>query len=131
MPKPTPSSDESLDQAIETALAREDRELLERISGDAGHIEQSLLLFRGRTAWVNGVVFVSQAVLFAGGIWSGWNFFQAETALSALHWGLPSAVLLIMSLMLKLALWPVMQSNRVLVAIKRLEVMFAQNAGQA
>lgn len=125
-----PKVDQSLDQALKDVFAQEERELLERISGDAGHIAQSLSLFRGRTAWVNGVVLVTQAVLFAGGIWSGWNFFQAETALSALHWGLPSAVLLIMSLMLKLALWPVMLANRVLLALKRLEVMLARRTGE-
>ena len=51
----------------------------------------------------------------------------AQDALAALHWGLPSAVLLIMSLMIKLALWPVMQTNRLLVALKRVELLAVQS----
>ena len=67
-----------------------------------------------------------QAVMFIAGLWTAWQFFQAQDTLAALHWGLPSAVLLIMSLMIKLALWPVMQTNRVLVALKRLELVVTQ-----
>ncbi|MBC1184009.1 hypothetical protein HF680_15305 [Brevundimonas sp. WCHBH090558] len=67
--------------------------------------------------------------MFIAGLWAGWQFFQAQDTLAALHWGLPSAVLLVMSLMIKLALWPVMQTNRLLVALKRLELMVTQRSG--
>lgn len=60
---------------------------------------------------------------FIGALWTGWEFFRAPDVLTALHWGLPSAVLLIVSLMIKLALWPVMQTNRLLAALKRLELI--------
>lgn len=114
------------DQMIDQALAAEERDLLRRIGDDSGHVQQALSLFAGRAGWISGLLLVVQAVMFIAGLWAGWLFFQAEDALAALHWGLPSAVLLVMSLMLKLALWPVMQTNRLLVALKRLELLVIQ-----
>lgn len=115
------------DQMIDQALAAEERDLLRRIGDDPGHFQQTLSLFDGRAGWVSGLLLVVQAAMFIAGLWTGWLFFQAQDALTALHWGLPSAVFLVMSLMLKLALWPVMQTNRLLVALKRLELLVAQN----
>ncbi|KAK0340848.1 hypothetical protein LTR94_028828, partial [Friedmanniomyces endolithicus] len=108
-------------------LAAEERDLLRRIGEDPGHVQQALTLFAGRSGWVSGLLLAVQAALFAMGLWTGWQFFQAESVLPALHWGLPSAVLLIMSLMIKLALWPVMQTNRLLVALKRVELLAVQS----
>jgi len=115
------------DQIIDQTLAAEERDLLRRIGEDPGHVQQALTLFAGRSGWVSGLLLAVQAALFAIGLWTGWQFFQAESVLPALHWGLPSAVLLIMSLMIKLALWPVMHTNRLLVALKRLELLVSQD----
>lgn len=113
-------------QAFDRQLDAEERELLRRIGDDAGHVEQLQSLLGGPAGWVGGVLLVTQALLFAAGVWTGWNFLQADDALSAVHWGLPSAVMLIMSLMLKLALWPAMHANRLMLAIKRLELRVVQ-----
>lgn len=117
-----PNSDHVIDQT----LAAEERELLRRIGEDPSHIQQVASLFAGRTGWVSGVLIAVQAVTFLAALWTGWQFFEAQDALAALHWGLPSAVMLIMSLMMKLALWPVMQSNRLLLALKRVELLAVQ-----
>lgn len=111
------------DRMIDLSLAAEERDLLRRIGNDPGHIQQAITLFSGRSGWVSGLLMVIQAAMFIAGVWAGWRFFEANDALTALHWGLPSAVLLLMSLIIKLALWPVMQTNRVLVALKRLELL--------
>lgn len=115
------------DPRLDEALVREERDLLRRLDEDPGHVDQVISLFDGRTGWVSGVVLAAQALLFIGGVWSGWRFFQADDALTALHWGLPSAVLLLMSLMLKLALWPLMQANRLRLGLKRIELMIARS----
>ena len=112
-----------IDQTIDRVLADEERDLLRRIGDDDSHIDQMLSLFAGRTGWISVVLLAAQAVAVAAGIWTGWNFFQADTALTALHWGLPSAVLFLVALMLKLALWPVMHFNRLHIAIKRFELL--------
>ena len=111
---------------IDHAITLEDRELLRRIGDDTTHVDQVLSLFEGRSGWVSAVLLVAQAVMFVAGLLMGWRFFQADDALTAMHWGLPAAVLLVMSLMLKLALWPTMQANRVLLALKRLELLTAR-----
>lgn len=116
-----------LDLALEEAVAAEERDLLRRISDDPGHLEQVLSLFSGRNGWVSGVLVATQALMFAGGLWTGWRFFEAEDPLVALHWGIPSAVLLLMSLMLKLSLWPIMQANRLRLALKRIEFLLARS----
>jgi len=117
----------SPDQIIDQTLAAEERELLSRIGEDPSHAQQVASLFAGRSGWISGVLFAVQAVTFIGALWTGWRFFQAQDALAALHWGLPSAVMLIVSLMIKLALWPVMQTNRLLVALKRVELLAVQS----
>jgi hypothetical protein len=70
---------------------------------------------------------ISQIVMFAAAVWTGWRFFEAQDALSALHWGLPSAVLVICSLIIKGTMWPEVQANRVLLALKRVELLIVQS----
>lgn len=107
---------------IEAAIAAEEQELLRQVGQEPGYFRQLSTIFHGEAAWLNAIMMLSQIVLFIGGIYAGWQFFDAKDTMAALHWGLPGAVLLIMSLMIKLALWPVIQTNRVLLALKRLEM---------
>lgn len=72
----------------------------------------------------------AQAALFISGVWAAWNFFKATDALTAVHWGLPAAVALLMALAIKLALYPVIQANRVLREMKRLELLIASGDQQ-
>ena len=116
-----------IDQTVSDALAEEERALLARIDQDPGHVAQAAALFTGKTGWVSAVLMVTQSVLFVAGVWAGWRFFAATDVLAALHWGLPAAVLLIMALMIKLALWPVIQTNRLLLSLKRLELLIVRS----
>lgn len=111
------------DDAIAKAVAAEERELLRAIGEEPPFISQSLGLFTGTNGWVNTVVMAAQTFAFLGSLWAGVHFFQADTVLEALHWGLPAAVLLLISLILKLSLWPVMHVNRLMLQIKRLEII--------
>ncbi len=115
-----------IDRTIDAALEAEERDLLRRIGEERGAIGQILSLFGGRTGWLNIVMMAAQLILFVGGVWTGWRFFQAGDALSALHWGLPTVVLLLASLMVKLAMWPEVQANRILLALKRVELLVVQ-----
>lgn len=118
------------DEMSDAALAAEERELLRRIGDDpAGHLGQLAVLLGARDGWVSVVLLVTQFILFLAGVWAGWRFFQAEDALSALHWGLPGATLILMALMLKLALWPAMQAHRLRLSLKRIELLMGQRRG--
>lgn len=113
------------DMMIERALDAEERELLRSIGEEPAYREQALGLFKGRTGRVNIVLMWAQATLFVSGIGAAWNFFKATDTLAALHWGLPAAVALLMALAIKLALYPVIQANRVIREMKRLELLIA------
>ena len=115
------------DMMIEHALDAEERELLRSIGEEPAYVEQALGLFKGQTGWVNMVLMGAQAALFVSGVWATWNFFGATDTLTALHWGLPAAVALLMALAIKLTLYPVIQANRVIREMKRLELLIASH----
>lgn len=111
------------DDDIAAAVVEEERALLRAIGEERPFISQSLALFGGTNGWVNVIIMIAQTVAFIASVWAGWHFFKAGDTLEALHWGLPSATLLLISLILKLSLWPMMQFNRLMAQIKRLEVV--------
>lgn len=113
------------DQLIDEALAAEERALLRSIGEEPSQLEQAIGLFGGRNGWVNIVLMVLQAALFLAGLWAGWRFVGAETPIEAIHWGLPSAVALIMAVVIKMALYPVIHTQRLLRELKRLELRMA------
>lgn len=114
-----------IDQLIDEALRAEERALLASIDPEPGYVRQILALFGGRHGWVNRVLAIAQALMFAGGLWAAIRFFGASDALTALHWGLPAAVLLILSLTIKMAMYPVVEIQRLLRELKRLELQVA------
>lgn len=117
-----------LDTLIEEELSREERELLDRIGEEPGFFGQALGLFGGKLGWVNGLMMAAQAILFVAGVWAAWNFFAAADPVAQLRWGLPAAVLLIVSLMIKMSLWPEIHANRLMRELKRMELRLAFRA---
>ncbi len=115
-----------MDETLDEAVRAEERELLRRIGEEPGHIGQLLSVFRARTGWVSIVLMITQFVFFLAGVWAAWNFFQATDALAALRFGLPAAVLLIMSLMMKLAMWPTLHAQRQLQVLARIELLLTR-----
>lgn len=115
-----------LDKMIEEALDAEERDLLRSIGEEPGFFRQTFGMFSGPAAWVNVLLMVVQGLVFIAGVWTGWKFFQAGDALTALRWGLPAAVLLLMSLIIKMGMWPTLQTNRVIRELKRVELQIAR-----
>lgn len=111
-----------VDHLLDEALNAEERALLKSMGEEPGYFRQLFGAFSGQTGWINVVLMVAQTVAFVLSVWFAWRFFTATEALSALHWGLPAAVLLLVSLMLKMAVWPAIQTNRVLRELRRLEL---------
>ena len=70
-------------------------------------------------------VMAVQVALFLLALWAGWHFYTATETLAALKWGLSAAVLAIIATQLKMALMPALQANRILLAIRRLELRLA------
>lgn len=114
-----------LDRMIDEALSAEEKELLHRIGGELGFFGQVFGVFRGPTGWVNALLLAVQAVFFIAGAYAAWRFFGAADAVTQLRWGLPSAVLLIVSVQLKMAVLPRMETNNIIREIKRVELQLA------
>jgi len=113
------------DQMIADALTTQDRALLSEMQ-EPNFFVQALGLMRGRNGWVAMVMLVVQTVMFVAAVWAGWRFYMATEVLVALKWGLSAAVLALMATQLKMALVPQMQADRVLRALRRLELRLAQ-----
>jgi hypothetical protein len=118
-----------IDQTLDDALQAEERDLLRRIGEEPGYLDQALSIFSGKTGWVSALLMVVQGVAFLGGAFMAWRFFQAADSLSALQWGLPSAVLLLTSLIIKMAMWPTIQANRVIRELRRMELQMVRRGG--
>lgn len=116
-----------LDRLIDEALDGEERELLRGIGEEQGYMAQVTGLFVGRTGWVSALLMLVQGFLFIAGVWAGWHFFEATDLLAALRWGLPAGVMLLMSLTIKMAMWPTLHLNRLMREMKRIELQIARS----
>ena len=114
-----------LDAMIDEALGAEERELLRRIGEEPGFFRQVFGIFSGPTGWVNVILMIAQGAAFLGAAWAAWHFFAAGDPVSQLRWGLPAAVLLILSAMIKMSLVPRMEANRIVRELKRIELQLA------
>ena len=119
---------DKFDTMIAEALSEEDRALLAGMR-EPGFFSLGLGLFRGPNGWVSAVLMVVQTVMFLASVWCGWRFFAASEVMDALRWGLPAAVLFIVGTQLKMALMPQMQADRVLHALRRLELVALRQHG--
>lgn len=118
-----------VDRMIAEALAAEEDELLKTFANEPGYFAQLRGAFGGRTGWVNAVMIAANTIAFFVAVWLAWHFFNAATALEALRWGLPAAVLMVMSLQMKLAVWPSVQANRVIRELKLIELQLLRRDG--
>ena len=117
---------QDVDRLIEEALGREESEILSRIGEEPGFFGMAFGLFSGRLGWVNILLMVVQGVTFLAGAYAAWMFFEAEDVASQLRWGLPSAVLLILATMIKMAMWPNIYAERLMRELKRIELQLAR-----
>jgi len=117
-----------LDKMIEEALGEEESEVLRRIGGEPGFIERAMGMFGAGPQWMVRFLLFAQTVLFLAGGWAAWNFFAADDPVSQLRWGLPAAVLVLMSLIIKMGVGPVLYHDRVMRELKRIELQIARAA---
>ena len=118
---------QDIDRKIDDALDAEEQELLRSLE-EQGFFAQAIGVFGGPAGWASGMMMAAQAVAFVAGVWAAWNFFEAGEPAQQLRWGLPAAVLLIVATMIKLALVPRMESNRLMRELKRIELQIARVA---
>ena len=112
---------DNLDRMIAKALAED-----EAAPVDPGYFALAYSAFGGRSGWTNWVLMGVQTVMFLAALWAGWHFFAATEPVPAIKWGISAATLAIIATQLKMALMPVLQATRVLLAIRRLELRLMQ-----
>lgn len=115
---------DEFDRRIAEALAEDDLGLPED-AREPGFFSLAFSTLRGPQGWVTWVLMVVQTVMFLIAVWAGWHFFTATEELPAIKWGVSAATLMILATQLKLALVPQMQANRVILALRRLELRLA------
>ncbi|MCP5038635.1 MAG: hypothetical protein GY945_13670 [Rhodobacteraceae bacterium] len=118
---------DKLDELIREALEGEDKRIFEE-TAELGYFALAMGIFRGRTGWVSWVVMLVQGAMFLAAIWCAVQFYAASEVLLAVKWGISAAVLALMAGMMKMSLMPVMQADRVLRELKRVELMLARGA---
>ena len=115
----------NIDELIKQALDEQESELLEAAPAP-GYFQLAFGLFRGPLGWMSWLVMGVQSAMFVLGAWFAWRFYGSTDVLEALKWGLSGAVLILGALQLKLSLMPQIQADRVLLALKRLELLLLQ-----
>jgi hypothetical protein len=120
-----------LDKMIEEALGEEESEVLRRIGGEPGFIEHAMGMFGAGLEWTVRFMLFGQAVIFLAGVWAAWHFFEAGDPVQQLRWGLPAAVMLLASLVVKMAVAPALFHNRVMRELKRIELQIARAVTRA
>lgn len=111
-----------IDRLIEETLDHEDADLRRALGEEPGFIASAFGMLRGPGAWPRQAMFAAQTVMFFVSVWFAWAFFQAETVLEALRWGLPSAVLMLGALVVKTSMAAFLTEHRLLMEIRRLEL---------
>jgi hypothetical protein len=114
-----------IDKMIDEAIGAEERKILAQIGPERGHFGQLADMFTGPSWWISITLMIAQSVMFIAGAWAAWEFYQATDPLTALHWGLPAAVLVLGSLIVKLSMWPTMHTERIIRELKRIELQIA------
>lgn len=112
----------ALDRKIAETLGSEDRRLFEDLR-DPGFLRGAFGIFAGSDGWPARTIYAAVVAMFLASLWTGWHFLAATDPLSALRWGLPSAVLMVMATVVKVALMPRIEAARLLRAIERLELL--------
>lgn len=119
----------NIDELIKEALRDQEAEIV-KSTEEQGYFPLAIGLFKGKLGWVSWVIMIVQGIMFGFGVWAAWHFFNAVEMISALKWGLSSAVLLLMAAQMKLSFMPQIQADRVLRELKRVELLILHRAGQ-
>ena len=119
-----------VDELIDEAINAEERELLRSIGDEPGFVERMLGMTGPEIVWMVWVMMIVQTLLFVGGVYSAWMFFEAGDPVTQLRWGLPAVVLLLMALLIKLAVPPAIQTKRLMRELKRIELQIVRMSSQ-
>lgn len=120
---------EEIDKLIKETLSEEEASFYDALD-EQGIFEMLFGLFRGKNAWINILLNVMIIVFFALFIYSGVQFFEADTTEGLIKWGFGSMIFILCISMLKLYAWMQMDKNALLREMKRLELQVMSLSGK-
>ena len=115
---------DELDRRIAAVLDRNEPDLAQSLQ-EPGFFALAFSTMRGPQGWVTWILIIVQTAMFLAALWAGWHFYTAVDVLAAVKWGITAATLAILATQIKLSLVPQMQANRVMLALRRLELRLA------
>ena len=111
----------NIDREIAEALDAEDRALLEE-HGELGLFGQLGTLFKGRLAWLSVITLFIGTVATIIGFYAIWKFMTVTEISAMIKWGGLAWAGFGTQMMIKLWSWMRMETNRVVLEVKRLEL---------
>ncbi|MEX3007981.1 DUF6768 family protein [Hoeflea sp. TYP-13] len=114
-----------LDKMISEALDDEDREILERIGWEQSSFDMAGDMFRGKISVLNLLLIFGMLVFFGIGLYAAWKAYNVVEVVNVVRWGLAATFFLLTAVIAKVGLLPSFQANRMLHAIRRLEMQIA------
>ena len=114
-----------LDKMISEALDDEDREILEKIGWEQSSFDMAGDMFRGKISLLNLSLIFGMLVFFVVGLYAAWRAYNVTEVVDVVRWGLAATFFLLTAVIAKVGLLPSFQANRMLHAIKRLEMQIA------
>ncbi|MFT4841631.1 MAG: hypothetical protein ACI8UD_000361 [Planctomycetota bacterium] len=122
---PNEKMSRELDEQLRTALRADDAELLARLDTDPGIFDTVRAGFRGRNAWWVYATTGVQIALVVIAIWTGVNFFGAESVDDRVLWGIPMMLTVTMTGSIKMIVWSHVERAMLRREIKRVELQVA------
>ena len=119
-----------IDEKIRDALEAEEAELFAEYEGEQGIFEMVAGVFRGKLRWLIVVTTVAMIVMFAAGVYAGFQFFEAEGMREMIAWSMAFLFCMLGVTIMKMWFWMEINKNTITREIKRLELQIASLAGK-
>lgn len=119
-----------IDEKIRDALKAEEAELFAEYEGEQGIFEMIAGVFRGKLRWLIVVTTVAMIVMFAAGIYAGFQFFEAEDMREMIAWSMAFLFCMLGVTIMKMWFWMEINKNTITREIKRLELQISSLAGK-
>lgn len=116
---------DKLDRMISETLDDEDRAILEKIGWEQSPSEMAGDLFRGKFGLLNCFLILGQVIFFVIGLYAAWRCFAAIEVVDVVRWGLIATFFLLCAVIAKVGLLPSIQANRMMRALRHLEMQVA------
>ena len=81
------------------------------------------MMLKSRLRIVVRVVMILVVLFLAGAIWAAIGFYEATDTLAAVKYGVTASTLVILAAVLQIGLAPQMQAERLIRALKRIEIL--------